>query len=128
MRDDKIIFVVSVTVFLYVVVFGTNIYMHYYNYGLRFWNLDVANISILGNVNANITVGQFVILSEVLRFAVILASGFLVMLLSKWQTYEKTVILSIIILVLPGVLYISGISSLKNFTIMKLSEIMYLVK
>lgn len=125
---DKIIFVVSVTVFLYAVVFGTNIYMHYYNYGFRFWNLDVANISILGNVNANITVGQFVILSEVLRLAVILASGFLVMLLSKWQTYEKTVILSIIILVFPGVLYISGISSLKNFTIMKLSEIMYLVK
>lgn len=106
LKQDKITFIVFVTVIIYSVIFGSQIYMHWYDYGFLYSDLSVYNATTLADVKFDCSLGEYIALTEGGRLLLMLLVGFIISLISKYQSAEKTMMISILIFVLPILLSI----------------------
>lgn len=116
-KTDKKKLVVGTTIVLYFVFWGSLLYKHWYDYGFQGLNRSVRNILQFSDLKSSFTVGQLILIEQLLLVSGLMAVIIIVWCLSHKLTAEQTIIISILILVFPSILSLMGVSFFDCFSL-----------
>lgn len=113
----KLFVSIAVTVGLWALYYGIQLYEFYHNYGFTYLDAPLRSIQIMKAAPINCEIGTFLIILYVTRLIMLLCIAFIIMMISAFMTMEQSLITSLIICLMPSVMIYVGIDLFKKLSV-----------
>ena len=113
----KMVVTIVVTVGLWALYYGIQLYQFYNNYGFTYLSAPLKSIKIMENVPLNCSIGAFLIILYMTRFVMLICVAWIVMMISSIVSMEISLIASFAVCLMPSVMIYVGIDLFKNLSV-----------
>jgi len=113
----KMVVTIVVTVGLWALYYGIQLYQFYNNYGFAYLSAPLKSIKIMENVPLNCSIGAFLIILYMTRFVMLICVAWIVMMISSIVSMEISLIASFAVCLMPSVMIYVGIDLFKNLSV-----------
>ena len=115
----KLLTAVFVTVGIWLVVYGVEVYNIYQMYGLDCFGAPVQSLDFMYGFPLKINIGIYMFMVYFLRLVQLLAISGIVFAVSAFAGYEVSIMISTALLAVPGVLYMVGINAFGYISVIR---------
>lgn len=113
----KLFVTVVVTIGLWFMYYGIQLYGFYHNYGFTFLDSPLRSVKVMEHAPLNCSIGAFLIILYLTRLFMLLCISFIIMMISSLMTMEQSLITSLVICVMPSIMNYVGIDLFSKLSV-----------
>lgn len=113
----KMLVTMAVTVGLWAMYYGIQLYQFYNNYGFTYLSSPLKSIKIMENVPLNCSIGAFLIIIYLTRLVMLMCIAWIILMFSSVMSMELSPITSFAVCLMPSVMIYVGIDLFKTLSV-----------